>query len=224
MNLAIKDKEWNDWSCLIILNTAFKKHRIALPINYTCGIFTAVLSGKEHVPTQDWVKLFMDESTINEIDSTHELLQALFTVHNKIAMQLYDDKFKPVFLESMKTTVNWHEGSTESIIQWCSGYCQGMELSSSVWLKEQYEYSMPIAFFGGVIETDDKGSLTDEELTELAMNIPSLAQSIYNMGFDARERLRTKKYKLGRNEPCYCGSGKKYKKCCLRDEIEETIH
>ena len=22
--------------------------------------------------------------------------------------------------------------------------------------------------------------------------------------------------KLGRNEPCYCGSGKKYKKCCLK--------
>jgi preprotein translocase subunit SecA len=20
--------------------------------------------------------------------------------------------------------------------------------------------------------------------------------------------------KIGRNEPCYCGSGKKYKKCC----------
>ncbi|HQS84070.1 MAG TPA: SEC-C metal-binding domain-containing protein [Alphaproteobacteria bacterium] len=21
--------------------------------------------------------------------------------------------------------------------------------------------------------------------------------------------------KLGRNDPCFCGSGKKYKKCCL---------
>ncbi|MEK6867634.1 MAG: SEC-C metal-binding domain-containing protein, partial [Nanoarchaeota archaeon] len=24
-----------------------------------------------------------------------------------------------------------------------------------------------------------------------------------------------RKRKLGRNDPCYCGSGKKYKKCCL---------
>jgi uncharacterized protein YecA (UPF0149 family) len=23
--------------------------------------------------------------------------------------------------------------------------------------------------------------------------------------------------KIGRNEPCPCGSGKKYKKCCLKD-------
>lgn len=22
------------------------------------------------------------------------------------------------------------------------------------------------------------------------------------------------KFKIGRNDPCYCGSGKKYKKCC----------
>ncbi|MEE0874530.1 MAG: SEC-C metal-binding domain-containing protein [Ruminococcus sp.] len=24
--------------------------------------------------------------------------------------------------------------------------------------------------------------------------------------------------KIGRNDPCPCGSGKKYKKCCGRDE------
>jgi SEC-C motif-containing protein len=27
--------------------------------------------------------------------------------------------------------------------------------------------------------------------------------------------LRTRSSKVGRNEPCPCGSGKKYKKCCL---------
>lgn len=25
--------------------------------------------------------------------------------------------------------------------------------------------------------------------------------------------------KLGRNDPCPCGSGKKYKKCCLTDAV-----
>ena len=28
--------------------------------------------------------------------------------------------------------------------------------------------------------------------------------------------------KPGRNEPCYCGSGKKYKKCCI-DKMEKSI-
>ena len=31
---------------------------------------------------------------------------------------------------------------------------------------------------------------------------------------DKQEPIRVKK-KIGRNDPCYCGSGKKYKKCCI---------
>ena len=28
------------------------------------------------------------------------------------------------------------------------------------------------------------------------------------------------KAKIGRNDPCYCQSGKKYKKCCIDDDLE----
>ena len=28
--------------------------------------------------------------------------------------------------------------------------------------------------------------------------------------------MKTKSEKLGRNDPCHCGSGLKYKKCCLQ--------
>jgi len=37
-------------------------------------------------------------------------------------------------------------------------------------------------------------------------------------GFDLRGARRTKK--VGRNDPCPCGSGKKYKKCCLRSGLD----
>ena len=33
---------------------------------------------------------------------------------------------------------------------------------------------------------------------------------------DAEKDFPIKKTKIGRNEPCPCGSGKKYKKCCLK--------
>lgn len=29
--------------------------------------------------------------------------------------------------------------------------------------------------------------------------------------------------KIGRNEPCPCGSGKKYKKCCLKNKKSATV-
>lgn len=29
--------------------------------------------------------------------------------------------------------------------------------------------------------------------------------------------------KIGRNEPCYCGSGMKYKHCCLKNDSKEEV-
>ncbi|GEM_PF-3237392 len=34
---------------------------------------------------------------------------------------------------------------------------------------------------------------------------------------DYKIHLKNKKNKIGRNEKCPCGSGKKYKKCCLNN-------
>jgi preprotein translocase subunit SecA len=31
------------------------------------------------------------------------------------------------------------------------------------------------------------------------------------------EPIRNREEKVGRNEPCPCGSGKKYKNCCMRN-------
>ena len=39
--------------------------------------------------------------------------------------------------------------------------------------------------------------------------------------FSSKQNQPVKKIKIGRNEPCPCGSGKKYKKCCLGKETQE---
>lgn len=39
-----------------------------------------------------------------------------------------------------------------------------------------------------------------------------------------KHRPIVKDYKIRRNEPCPCGSGKKYKKCCLSSGKYETTH
>ena len=36
------------------------------------------------------------------------------------------------------------------------------------------------------------------------------AQNVKNIDIDPKYRGK----KMGRNEPCYCGSGKKFKHCC----------
>lgn len=39
-----------------------------------------------------------------------------------------------------------------------------------------------------------------------------------------KTRQVVKDHKIGRNDPCPCGSGLKYKKCCLNSGKYETTH
>ena len=39
-----------------------------------------------------------------------------------------------------------------------------------------------------------------------------------------KPRSVVKDHKIGRNDPCPCGSGLKYKKCCLNSGKYETTH
>lgn len=54
---------------------------------------------------------------------------------------------------------------------------------------------------------------TEPELALLIKNYVNI-----NPLFQYKPRLKSKREylnKLGRNDPCVCGSGKKYKKCCI---------
>ncbi len=46
-------------------------------------------------------------------------------------------------------------------------------------------------------------------------------EEITEFGDSSTASLENKKTKLGRNEPCHCGSGIKYKKCCLEKDIKK---
>ena len=64
----------------------------------------------------------------------------------------------------------------------------------------------------------DTDELSAEERAELAGLIPGALALIY-----AKRRLRTpfkREAKDGRNEPCPCGSGRKFKVCCMGKDNE----
>lgn len=71
----------------------------------------------------------------------------------------------------------------------------------------------------GSIEFESKDDLVQlmDHLTELQNN----TRMWINNGFTPIElrKVYIKPSKVGRNDPCPCGSGKKYKKCCLLKEI-----
>ena len=50
---------------------------------------------------------------------------------------------------------------------------------------------------------------------EICAKIRKSGAQVENMYFDQLEQFDDSKIKIGRNDSCPCGSGKKYKKCCL---------
>jgi hypothetical protein len=67
--------------------------------------------------------------------------------------------------------------------------------------------------FAGELIDNIRKPLIDNEYTKSLVNEGKNNFEIKNRLY--KESLRIKTRKIGRNEPCPCGSGKKYKKCCM---------
>lgn len=65
------------------------------------------------------------------------------------------------------------------------------------------------------IESDEIRDIFAEELTKLANSVRRWGYKGYTQTeLDNKKKTVIAGVKIGRNEPCICGSGKKYKKCC----------
>ena len=66
---------------------------------------------------------------------------------------------------------------------------------------------------------DDEGTVEQSDAVKQALHREQVARPTETSadGTDTANKTIRKGKKIGRNDPCPCGSGKKYKKCCGRD-------
>ncbi len=57
---------------------------------------------------------------------------------------------------------------------------------------------------------------------DLYGQINSIIEDLYSTSSEISKQHPVKPYKIGRNDRCTCGSGKKYKKCCA-DNISNPL-
>ena len=67
--------------------------------------------------------------------------------------------------------------------------------------------------------SDDEETVEQSDAVKQALHREQVAQPTETSadGTDSVNKTIRKGKKIGRNDPCPCGSGKKYKKCCGRD-------
>jgi uncharacterized protein len=137
------------------------------------------------------------------------------------------DQYEPLLME------NPNNGDPIPIMdEWCSGFMKGVHLDFTGWLlvtAGKPDWMSTILLYG----TEDgwdalkTKSLSLDEHKALAEGLPGTVQKIHALFFEQRraqmaqgnlpnvvrrEPVRNPQ-KVGRNDPCPCGSGKKYKQC-----------
>jgi uncharacterized protein len=127
--------------------------------------------------------------------------------------------YQPLFLSGDR------KPSHDAVRAWVRGFWKAMELAPEIWssLVADERTQIIIAPFAAFFDLDGLEPLEippdiDDRLDEDAALIPRMILVLRKLA-RIREAATTpaplhRQGKVGRNDPCPCGSGKKYKRCC----------
>ncbi|QEY24727.1 YecA family protein [Neisseria animalis] len=183
------------------------------------GFMLALSSGPDPVDATDWLSEVLgdedlfDEAARNEVK---QLVQAMIEdIRNALAAKtlpellLYED-----------------DAGNPDFYTWCNAYLYALDTVPTDWFEaaasEEFEdLFYPVMALGGIYDDEENGEailqLSDKELTQLESELPHVLLDIALYWQAVRNKpqtVRREGAKTGRNDPCPCGSGKKYKACC----------
>ncbi len=195
------------------------------------GLLTAIVSGPVLIQPSQWLPAVWGDFE-PKWDSEKEfeiILSLMIRLMNSIVSTLMDQPkyFEPTFLERKVPGKSNEKDKTYLIVDdWCEGYCKGVSLAEKQWQeggREMLILLMPIRSFTSVLDWCAH-DYSDAEVDNIRNAIVPNVCEIHAYWLSRREKsppvqaknpVRRSEVKVGRNEACPCGSGKKYKKCCL---------
>ncbi|MGL5660141.1 MAG: UPF0149 family protein [Aeromonas sp.] len=186
------------------------------------GFLTAVVSGPLAIRLNTWLPAIWGyESDQPKWQSEAEVQRffELVTRHsNDIASTLTyaNQNYSPVIPQFER-----HNEWVPLVHDWCGGYMSGIELAPWPELPDPEESALSMIVEPLENIPDSLDELSNEHMQTQATNICFAAQILhaYFLAQRSEEAPRSQPIatstKVGRNDPCPCGSGKKYKQCCL---------
>jgi len=202
---------------------ALDKDEGVLNISELDGLFTAIVSGPVITAPSQWLPAVWGEfePAWEDEEEFKEILSLMMRHMNAIAGIFMENpqEFEPIYLGREV------EGDSCTIVdEWCEGYWRGVKLTQEHWDKGGQEMTVlltPILAFTG--ETSWRGhEFERHEVETIQQAIAPNVREIHAYWLARRaeqdsvaKTVRRSEPRVGRNDPCPCGSGKKYKKCCL---------
>jgi uncharacterized protein len=188
------------------------------------GFLTAIVSGPNMVQPSQWLPELWGGSSPSpgwEDEAEMQRFISLVVQHmNSIVTALMA---KPKYYVPLFNTDAQSDELILIVEDWCVGYMRGVDLGYWPILPEEMDsFLYAIALHGSEAHYDLLDTLTQEEHQETAMQIGSAVLKLHQYYLaqrspspSSRPTIVRSGPKVGRNDPCPCGSGKKFKQCCL---------
>jgi uncharacterized protein len=186
-----------------------------MPLEALDGFFAALVAGPAMVlPSEYLPVLWGDDEPIFDSPAQAEHVTNLLMRHwNAIAARLKEGApHVPILFPGTPDQMGR---------MWARGFLIGMDLRREAWqsLAEAEEEGEVLALIGALIQDEMGDEPIDGEAREDVLRhlgaMVLLIDRFWRIGAVAAASPQpARSSKVGRNAPCPCGSGKKYKKCC----------
>ena len=208
-------------------------HENAMNLEEVDGFFAALHACPDIISFNNYLpEIWGDDTGEMEapFENTEELnafLQLLLRYWNDVGQRFKEEVYIPCILSDDKTGI--YNGN-----DWADGFLKGMDIAGGfnemLDDEEQSGWFVPIFMLAYEHDEDPEMRPYQEEMTteQREKIIISLCAGVtqifryyashrinYARASKEQNTIRNNEPKPGRNDPCFCGSGKKYKKCCL---------
>ncbi|HNN86664.1 MAG TPA: UPF0149 family protein [Pseudomonadales bacterium] len=208
------------------------------------GFLWAVASTPTDIAIDDWLPFVFEGDDANFADDAEEetITNLFFDLLDEQYQRIEDDDSE---LSGSDYHWHEAEEQRWPLTAWCSGLLKAHYWQEEAWntlLEETEPVETEDGMFDIVEEVDSTlsiaalfadiaGALEDSEesaeiflasMAEIAEQLPWIMMNYAECGCllsdmlqEPQEPYRREQPKIGRNDPCFCGSGKKYKNCCI---------
>jgi uncharacterized protein len=191
----------------------------AMPFSEAHGFLTAIASAPTTIMPSVWQPVLLGERGFSSMEQAKHAFGLVMRLYNQLLTDLNEGN--PIAPSD----------PDENVGAWCTGYLRAARMDD-VWSADEtgIVFLFPLAVLAGEVdlvgEEDSNGKVIDDPAPHLRRCREGLDDTVHeaNQYWTAWRRKRmaapvaSRPPKIGRNEPCPCGSGRKYKKCCALKE------
>ncbi len=185
------------------------------------GFFAALACAPDMIPPSHWLaEVWGGEAFTPEWETQNEFenfFRAALTLYNQVMQHMGDDIFEALF-----HTRSVGDETITIVDEWCYGFLRGVDLWGPLPTPDtatMEDCLKNIRLFTTDAGFDQVKGMSYEEIETHQQQIELDARRLFRYFLAQRKHsvnpVVRAAPKIGRNDPCSCGSGKKYKKCCL---------